>query len=188
MHLIDCAEGAHSVCLNSFTRDLVQGTIDVSPPCGKVRTLTGFAIMRRDEFYDCFFNSSHQNRTNIDLLWLKRSEHVPRPRANYRIPLTTMVTEVNGDSLSSLSDRYRSRPRVLYAVTGSVAAVKGPEIAVRLANEFDLDVRILLTRGGENFWNKARDYDPKHWDLLQALLSPGDEASSKNPRISICRE
>ena len=66
-------------------------------------------------------------------------------------------------------DRPR-RPRILFAVTGSVAAVKGPEIAVRLVTECDYDVRVLLTRGGENFWNKAKDYNPKYWDLLQKLL------------------
>ena len=62
------------------------------------------------------------------------------------------------------------RPRILFAVTGSVAAVKGPEIAVRLVTECGYDVRVLLTRGGENFWNKAKDYNPKQWDLLQELL------------------
>ena len=63
-----------------------------------------------------------------------------------------------------------------------MAAVKGPEIAVRLVKELDLDVRILLTRGGENFWNKAKDYNIKYWSLLQDLLS----SSETNSRISMC--
>mmetsp|Transcript_9094 Transcript_9094/g.19660 ORF Transcript_9094/g.19660 Transcript_9094/m.19660 type:complete len:257 (-) Transcript_9094:1170-1940(-) len=88
------------------------------------------------------------------------------------------------------SPRQRRRPRVLFAVTGSVAAVKGPEIAVRLVNELDLDVRILLTRGGENFWSKARDYNPHYWDLLKdSLLASSNENNNngdKNCRISMC--
>ena len=90
------------------------------------------------------------------------------------------------------SPRQRRRPRILFAVTGSVAAVKGPEIAVRLVNELDLDVRILLTRGGENFWSKARDYNPRYWDLLQDLLLASSNAknnnSNKDCQISMCCE
>jgi hypothetical protein len=62
------------------------------------------------------------------------------------------------------------RPRVLLAVTGSVAAVKGPEIAVRLVREAGADVRVLLSRGGENFWTKAGAYDGKYWAALRGLL------------------
>ncbi len=70
-----------------------------------------------------------------------------------------------------VSNRKRPRrPRILFAVTGSVAAVKGPEMALRLVTECDCDVRILLTRGGENFWSKAKDYNPSYWDSLQKLL------------------
>jgi hypothetical protein len=86
------------------------------------------------------------------------------------------------------SSKRRRRPRILYAVTGSVAAVKGPEIAVRLVNGLDFDVRILLTRGGENFWNKAKDYNPQYWKLLQKLLSRSSESNNNDDRISICCE
>ena len=83
----------------------------------------------------------------------------------------------------------RRRSRILFAVTGSVAAVKGPEIAVRLVNELDLDVRILLTRGGENFWSKAKDYNKKYWDLLQELLLSSENKTvddDQDSRISMC--
>jgi hypothetical protein len=80
--------------------------------------------------------------------------------------------------------RRRRRPRILLGVTGSVAAVKAPELAVRLhmmefphddddaANQDDgrPDIRVLLTKGGENFWNKARTYDSFHWTLLNEKL------------------
>jgi hypothetical protein len=59
-------------------------------------------------------------------------------------------------------------PRVLLGVTGSVAAVKSPEIAVRLVTEFNAHVRVLLTRGGQHFWNKAVDYDREYWEQLQS--------------------
>lgn len=33
-----------------------------------------------------------------------------------------------------------------------------------------MDVKILLTRGGENFWNKAKDYNQEIWDQVQECL------------------
>ena len=70
------------------------------------------------------------------------------------------------------SDHRRSnkrRPRILLGVTGSVAAVKGPELACKLAREGN-DVCVLLTRGGENFWTKAGEYDPQSWEEFNSYL------------------
>lgn len=70
------------------------------------------------------------------------------------------------------SDQRRSnkrRPRILLGVTGSVAAVKGPELACKLAREGH-DVCVLLTRGGENFWTKAGEYDPQSWEEFNSYL------------------
>ena len=75
----------------------------------------------------------------------------------------------------SIPNGHQRRPRILFAVTGSVAAVKGPEIAVRLVKELGFDVRILLTHGGENFWSKAKDYNQQYWNSLQHLLSEEEE-------------
>jgi Flavoprotein len=72
----------------------------------------------------------------------------------------------------------RRRPRILLGVTGSVAAVKAPEIAVRLCRECDADVKILLTRGGENFWTKAESYDPINWNELMKHLQKAVAATS----------
>ena len=91
------------------------------------------------------------------------------------------------ESNESSPERQR-RSRILYAVTGSVAAVKGPEIAVRLVNEMDFDVRILLTRGGENFWSKAKDYNLQYWNILQELLVSNREKNTNDSRISVCCE
>mmetsp|Transcript_7246 Transcript_7246/g.15701 ORF Transcript_7246/g.15701 Transcript_7246/m.15701 type:complete len:251 (-) Transcript_7246:440-1192(-) len=52
-----------------------------------------------------------------------------------------------------------SRPNILLGVTGSVAAVKSPEIALRLREDLNADVRVLLTAGGANFWEKAAEYN-----------------------------
>lgn len=55
-------------------------------------------------------------------------------------------------------------------ITGSVAAVKGPELVLRLSRDCHMDVRILLTRGGQNFWEKAVDYNPEVWKLIQERI------------------
>jgi len=75
--------------------------------------------------------------------------------------------------------RRRRRPRILLGVTGSVAAVKGPEIASRLASDIDdvaggigADVKVVLTRGGRNFFDeKSKRYDPESWKRMEEILS-----------------
>jgi len=80
----------------------------------------------------------------------------------------------SSSSAAAAGTTKRRCPRILLGVTGSVAAVKAPEIAVRLQKEYDADVKILLTRGGENFWTKAAIYDPRHWSLLTEELESSD--------------
>ena len=60
--------------------------------------------------------------------------------------------------------KKRHKTRVLLGITGSVAAIKGPELALQLSKELDAHVAVLLTCGGENFWYKAREYNPKIWE------------------------
>lgn len=55
---------------------------------------------------------------------------------------------------------------ILLAVTGSVAAIKCPEIAVRLVRECGCNVKVLLSQGGKNFWEKSRGYNEHYWDEL----------------------
>jgi 3-polyprenyl-4-hydroxybenzoate decarboxylase len=59
--------------------------------------------------------------------------------------------------------------RVLLGITGSVAAVKGPELSLRLLEQ-GFDVKVLLTSGGSNFWDKAEDYNCEIWQALQKSL------------------
>jgi hypothetical protein len=75
-------------------------------------------------------------------------------------------------------DENKRRHRVLLGITGSVAAVKGPELAVKLLRDLHVDVRVLLTRGGFNFWNKAQEYDPLHWGELEKFLCSNPEFST----------
>ena len=86
------------------------------------------------------------------------------------------------DNHALTSSAIMERKNVLLGITGSVAAVKGPEIAVRLA-ENGADVKILLTRGGANFWNMAKDYDPTSWAKFESLITPSSFTSYSSLRV-----
>ena len=59
------------------------------------------------------------------------------------------------------------RPHVILGITGSIAAVKGPRLALRLANELKAHVKVVLTRTVEQyFWKEGRavsTYDRESW-------------------------
>lgn len=76
----------------------------------------------------------------------------------------------SGSNHSNSSYSNRPGPKILLGVTGSVAAVKSPEIAVRLALGVNAEVKVLLTKGGENFWEKAEGYNKKYWDMMQDII------------------
>lgn len=59
---------------------------------------------------------------------------------------------------------------ILLGVTGSVAAVKAPELVIELIEKLKVHVKVLLTQGGKNFWTKAAQYDPDSWKKLNHLL------------------
>ena len=67
------------------------------------------------------------------------------------------------------------RPRILLGITGSVAAVKGPRLALRLAREVKADVKVILTRTVEKyFWKVDRavaTYDIESWREFSAATS-----------------
>mmetsp|Transcript_25966 Transcript_25966/g.54175 ORF Transcript_25966/g.54175 Transcript_25966/m.54175 type:complete len:140 (-) Transcript_25966:3865-4284(-) len=67
------------------------------------------------------------------------------------------------------------RQQILLGVSGSVAAVKAPEIAVRLCRELNANVKILLTAGARNFWEQAHEYSDHWWQELQKLMSSVDQ-------------
>ena len=66
------------------------------------------------------------------------------------------------------------RKRILLGITGSVAAIKGPEIALLLSRELDAHVVVLLTHGGSNFWYKAKDYNPLIWEEYENFIRDCD--------------
>lgn len=73
--------------------------------------------------------------------------------------------------IPSTNQTTKRRKRILLGITGSVAAVKGPELALLLSQELDAHIVILLTHGGANFFDKAKDYNPKVWKEYEDLQS-----------------
>jgi hypothetical protein len=74
-----------------------------------------------------------------------------RPKKIPPAPTTTAstmtTTPSNDEELTQPSNVQRRRRNILLGVTGSVAAVKAPEIAVCLCRELNAHVKILLTAG-----------------------------------------
>lgn len=79
-----------------------------------------------------------------------------------------------------------TKTKILLGITGSVAAVKGPELALALSSQIDAHVVVLLTQGGEHFWNKAEHYNPNAWkdfhefidfDMKEEYICRNDDGS-----------
>lgn len=86
--------------------------------------------------------------------------------------------------------KLRRQRNILLGVTGSVAAVKGPEVASKLARNFNANVRVVLTEGGENFWEKAAGYNQLYWSEILSLMEkdqdiPASVDVTQTPSISI---
>lgn len=69
--------------------------------------------------------------------------------------------------MSSVGSRRRSK--VLLGVTGSVAAVKGPQLVTQIVRQLNCDVQLILTHAGETFWNQAKEYNAEAWDAFRQL-------------------
>lgn len=69
---------------------------------------------------------------------------------------------------------------MLLGVTGSVAAVKAPSLALRLADA-GCDVRVVLTMRGEHFWKLTASYDPKSWAAIKTV--PGAHMGGLKPEF-----
>ncbi len=80
------------------------------------------------------------------------------------------------------------RPHIILGITGSIAAVKGPRLALRLANELNAHVKVLLTRTVEHyFWQEGRAvpaYDRESWiDFERAVakqIAPLDDEEEED--------
>jgi hypothetical protein len=124
------------------------------------------------------------NLDENDKVWVLSSGAGSSEHKNHLRPTSPLVpgrglcnTTTNTNALPTPRTTPRQRPRVVLGITGSVAAIKGPEIAVRLVEELEVDVRVLLSHGGSNFWQKSQEYDPPYWNQLQKLTRAGDLAS-----------
>ncbi|EED92441.1 HAL3 halotolerance protein, partial [Thalassiosira pseudonana CCMP1335] len=67
------------------------------------------------------------------------------------------------------------RPRIILGITGSIAAVKGPRLALRLSTELKADVKVVLTRTVEQyFWKEDKavgtyDAEYEEWQNYTSL-------------------
>jgi phosphopantothenoylcysteine synthetase/decarboxylase len=71
-------------------------------------------------------------------------------------------------------DDPQYQPKILLAVTGSVAAIKCPELAFYLARDLGASVKVLLTAGGKNFWLKAEGYNQDIWKMMMEEVGDGE--------------
>lgn len=78
--------------------------------------------------------------------------------------------------------------RILLGVTGSVAAIKCPELAVRFCREQNAHVKIILTQAGEHFWHKSADYNPTAWQEFQSILALTSDDITNNNNINNTNE
>lgn len=76
-------------------------------------------------------------------------------------------------------------PNILLGITGSVAAVKGPEVAMSLKKQLNANVVVLLTSGGENFWDKAEDYNSTIWQQYSNDFRQQDRGLNNNDSLII---
>jgi Flavoprotein len=75
---------------------------------------------------------------------------------------------------------------ILLGVTGSVAAIKAPEIICSLIEAFGpkVSVKVMLTRGGGNFWDKAAAYDATYWSkMLEWTRQPSQTLHSPSVQV-----
>jgi Flavoprotein len=85
-----------------------------------------------------------------------------------------------------IEDRTNDSINILLGVTGSVAAVKVPELISRLLDRFGtkISIKVVLTQGGKNFWEKASTYDAAHWNKVQHLLEHAFESKERDETMT----
>lgn len=75
--------------------------------------------------------------------------------------------EGSNNTATPTATPHGRRPHIILGITGSIAAVKGPRLALRLANELNAHVKVVLTRTVEHyFWQEGRAvpaYDRESW-------------------------
>jgi hypothetical protein len=78
------------------------------------------------------------------------------------------------------------RPRILLGVTGSIAAVKAPRLALLLCQSVRAHVKVVLTRTVEQyFWKEegvAEGYDREAWSMFWAIV---EKCSKQNNGVVV---
>jgi phosphopantothenoylcysteine decarboxylase len=62
----------------------------------------------------------------------------------------------------------RRRPRILIGVTGSVAAVKVPELCAELCKFAQL--KVVFTQSSRHFFERAADYNSAAWEEWKKVV------------------
>lgn len=85
---------------------------------------------------------------------------------------------------AAASPIHGRRPRIILGVTGSIAAVKGPRLALRLANELKAHVKVVLTRTVEHyFWKEGRAvpaYDRESWFDFESAVKLSSSSAAQD--------
>ena len=80
-------------------------------------------------------------------------------------------SQISATAMASTNNR---RPRILLGITGSIAAVKGPRLAILLAHNLKAHVKVVLTRTVEQyFWKQCgvtQTYDAEAWEEFWAAV------------------
>jgi Flavoprotein len=79
----------------------------------------------------------------------------------------TAVVKENNSSCPNHEELH-----ILLGITGSVAAIKAPELICSFIAAFGANVvvNVVLTKGGCHFWEKSSAYDATSWGKLQEYM------------------
>ena len=95
---------------------------------------------------------------------MKDERPIPRPKTQIIHSIQTLPLAVDSTTMDKASAK---RPRVLLGITGSVASVKGPRLALMLSQKLKAHVKVILTRTVEqSFWKEGGvtlGYDEEAW-------------------------
>ena len=70
----------------------------------------------------------------------------------------------------------RQRRNIILGITGSIAAVKGPELALLLQTSLSANVIIVTTNTGQYFWDECSEqYNPTHFQNIKNKLILGKD-------------
>jgi len=127
------------------------------------------------------------NILNIESSYLRTVLHSPHllQHLHQLSPHLISSSMTSAGAATPSPPNVNRRPRILLGITGSVAAVKGPRLVLRLAREVKADVKVILTRTVEKyFWKEDKavaSYDIDSWrEFITATTSSISSAVVNN--------